>query len=131
MNRRQAIRTMLFSAMASCTVVAPIARGREIGQARIQKPHRLSPGSRVGLVAPASNAVENEEIRFAVEVIRSLGFKVKEGSFCIDETNTLLVRTVSAPKMSIRCSQIRKWTQFSVFGVATEHRVCCPFLTMS
>jgi len=33
----------------------------------------------IGLVTPASNAPENEGIRFAIDVIRSLGFKVKEG----------------------------------------------------
>ncbi|MFC3093161.1 LD-carboxypeptidase [Alteromonas sediminis] len=40
-------------------------------------PKRLVKGMTIGLVAPASNMAENEDIRFAMDVVRSLGFKVK------------------------------------------------------
>lgn len=43
------------------------------------RPKRLQKGMTVGLVTPASNAWEDEDIRFASDVVRSLGFKVKEG----------------------------------------------------
>ena len=45
------------------------------------KPRRLAEGNTVGLIAPASNAIENEEIGFAADIVRSLGFEVKEGKY--------------------------------------------------
>jgi len=46
---------------------------------QLVKPRRLRKGMTIGLVTPASNAPENEGVRFAIDVIQSLGFKVKEG----------------------------------------------------
>ncbi len=43
------------------------------------KPKRLKPGDTLGLIAPSSNTWENEEIDFAMDVLRSFGFKVKPG----------------------------------------------------
>ncbi|WGL16308.1 LD-carboxypeptidase [Microbulbifer bruguierae] len=43
------------------------------------RPRRLQKGMTVGLVTPASNVWEDEDIRFASEVVQSLGFQVKEG----------------------------------------------------
>lgn len=45
----------------------------------IIKPPRLSPGNTIGLVAPASNVEEDEQIRYAGEVIESIGFRLKFG----------------------------------------------------
>jgi len=47
--------------------------------ASIVKPKRLSPGDSIALVAPSSNAWEDEDIRFAIETMESLGFRVREG----------------------------------------------------
>lgn len=57
----------------------PVSAGNAASGQRILKPCRLSAGNTIGLITPASNAGENETIRFARDVIRSLGFKVKEG----------------------------------------------------
>ena len=46
----------------------------------IVKPNRLVRGSTLGLVAPASNAQENEDIRFAMDILDSMGFRVKPGA---------------------------------------------------
>jgi len=43
------------------------------------KPKRLREGMTVGLIAPASSTFENEDIRFAIDIIRSLGFHCKPG----------------------------------------------------
>ncbi|MEM7118872.1 MAG: LD-carboxypeptidase [Chloroflexota bacterium] len=43
------------------------------------KPKRLREGQTVGIVAPASPCNEDRQIRFALETIASLGFKIKEG----------------------------------------------------
>ena len=40
-------------------------------------PRRLRAGMVVGVVAPSSNAFQNEEIRYALDVVDSLGFKTK------------------------------------------------------
>lgn len=49
-----------------------------VGSSPFLLARRLQAGMTVGLAAPASNAAENEDIRFAADVIRSLGFKVQE-----------------------------------------------------
>ena len=43
------------------------------------RPPRLSPGQTVGLVAPSSAPNEPEDIRFAIETLESLGFRVRPG----------------------------------------------------
>ncbi len=48
-------------------------------QLDLVKPVRLKRGMTIGLIAPASNSPDNEGIRFAKDVIQSLGFEVKEG----------------------------------------------------
>ena len=40
---------------------------------------RLQPGMTIGLIAPASNGFEDQDIEFAMDIVRSLGFKVKPG----------------------------------------------------
>ncbi len=46
---------------------------------KIIKPRRLSAGNTVGLIAPSSNSWEDHEIHFAMDILRSFGFKVKAG----------------------------------------------------
>lgn len=52
----------------------------------MKKPKRLAQGMTIGLIAPASNAGENEDIRYAIDVVKSLGFKVKTGKHLFDRT---------------------------------------------
>lgn len=53
------------------------------------RPKRLERGMTVGLVTPASNAWEDEDIRFASDVVKSLGFRVKEGANLYQRTQYL------------------------------------------
>ena len=53
------------------------------------RPRRLSPGQTVGLVAPSSAPNEPEDIRFAVEVLESLGFRVRPGAHVFDRQGYL------------------------------------------
>lgn len=55
----------------------------------IIKPRRLEPGMTLGLIAPASPPDEKESIRFAGDVIRSLGYSVKEGENLYAKTQYL------------------------------------------
>lgn len=51
-----------------------------MAEQNIIKPKRLSKGDTLALVAPASPKNEDEQVRAAIEVVQSLGFKVKEGA---------------------------------------------------
>ncbi|MEX2221054.1 MAG: LD-carboxypeptidase [Candidatus Rokuibacteriota bacterium] len=53
------------------------------------RPRRLAPGQTVGMVAPSSAPNEPERIRFAVETIESLGFKVQPGAHLYDRDGYL------------------------------------------
>lgn len=76
-NKRRSLlkASLAFSLMAAggCTAaMAPLAATTGILRGR-----RLQAGMTVGLAAPASNAAEDEDIRFAIELLQSLGFKAK------------------------------------------------------
>lgn len=74
MDRRSLIKTMAAiplvagaaGAVAAATDPLPIIR-----------PRRLRKGMTIGLVSPASNVPEDEDIAFARDVVSSLGFQVK------------------------------------------------------
>ena len=72
-----------FLKSALCLGLSPFLKAlpqrRVADPPAIIKPARLKKGDTIGLVAPASNVWEDEEIRTSIELIRSLGFKVKEG----------------------------------------------------
>lgn len=71
MNRRDLLKGLALApwlGAVSASVPAPSPR-----------PQRLQAGMRVGLVAPASNAREDQEIDFAVDIVKSLGFEVEPG----------------------------------------------------
>ncbi len=84
MNRRDLIRAGIAVTMASATGLAPLAAGAD--SHAVRKPRRLAAGNTVGLVAPASPASEDEVIRFAGDLLRSFGFRVKEGRHLYDRT---------------------------------------------
>jgi len=78
-------RTMIQS-MAALGLLAngPRLAGAEAGDGAYPapiRPRRLEPGMTVGLIAPGSGAWDNETVRFAVDLVRSLGFRVKEGKY--------------------------------------------------
>ena len=53
------------------------------------RPPRLSPGQTVGLVAPSSAPNEPEDIRFAIETLESLGFRVRPGDHVFERNGYL------------------------------------------
>jgi muramoyltetrapeptide carboxypeptidase len=87
-------RTVLRSMLAAVTLAGGLgggvtARAKGTVPKEIIKPARLQKGMTVGLIAPASNTAENEGIRFAIDIVRSLGFKVKEGQFLFSRNQYL------------------------------------------
>jgi muramoyltetrapeptide carboxypeptidase len=53
------------------------------------RPRRLAPGQTVGIVAPSAAPNEPERIRYAIETVESLGFKVKAGAHVFDRDGYL------------------------------------------
>jgi len=53
------------------------------------RPRRLAPGQAIGLVAPSAAPNEPERIRFAIDTVESLGFKVKPGAHLYDREGYL------------------------------------------
>lgn len=53
------------------------------------RPRRLAPGQTIGMVAPSAAPNEPERIRFAIDTVESLGFKVKPGAHLYDRDGYL------------------------------------------
>lgn len=87
MNRRHAIQSTLAALVAGATVRLNEASAEAVATA--SKPARLRKGQTIGIVAPASNVDENEETRFAIDVMRSFGFRVKLGEHIFSRTQYL------------------------------------------
>ena len=63
------------TSMAALTGSAAAATNRASAASNpVLKPRRLQAGMTVGLVTPASNAPENEDLQAAMDLVRSLGF---------------------------------------------------------
>ncbi len=79
-SRRTFIKGLMMSAFA--TTVSPLAHSHTTKTHAISgviKPKRLKAGDTIGLIAPSSNVWEDEDIRFAIDILQSFGFKVKQG----------------------------------------------------
>ena len=59
------------------------------------KPNKLESGMTVGLVSPASNAAEDEDILASIEFVKSLGFEAKAHRIYLLAINILPGRTSS------------------------------------
>jgi muramoyltetrapeptide carboxypeptidase len=79
----------LLYGMSSSPLTAKVAKTTNVS---LKKPKRLVAGNTIGLIAPATNAWENEDIRFAMDIITSLGFKVKPGKHLFDRRGYLAGR---------------------------------------
>jgi muramoyltetrapeptide carboxypeptidase len=53
------------------------------------RPRRLAPGQTVGMVAPSAAPNDPERIRFAIDTVESLGFKVQAGAHLFDREGYL------------------------------------------
>ncbi|MCH1557374.1 MAG: LD-carboxypeptidase [Pseudomonadales bacterium] len=63
---------------APALTTAPMPTLKHSGPAAIpaKVAPRLRPGMNIGLIAPASNAFEDDDLYFAMDIVRSLGFQV-------------------------------------------------------
>ncbi|MEQ8206282.1 MAG: LD-carboxypeptidase [Woeseia sp.] len=93
MNRRKVLQTLVTTAVAGSSgiALAQQATGDNANkrQANPVKPRRLKKGDTIGLISPASNTQTNEDIRFASEIIESLGFTVRMGQHLFERNQYL------------------------------------------
>lgn len=95
MQRRDLIKALVSAPLlgglgvSSMASAAPTTAAPSTAAGQLQLPRRLQRGMTVGLVTPASNVWENEDIRFAIDVVKSLGFQVKEGRHLYQRTQYL------------------------------------------
>jgi muramoyltetrapeptide carboxypeptidase len=82
-TRRNFIAGMSASALAAVYPPAFLKRFEEHAMADVEldiiKPKALKPGNTIGIVSPASNVYELEDIAMGREIVESLGFKTVLG----------------------------------------------------
>ncbi|GHE98581.1 S66 peptidase family protein [Thalassotalea profundi] len=90
-DRRAFVKAMITSAIA--TSFLPNIVNAEVNSSvnpnAIIKPKRLKAGDTIGLIAPSSNTWEDQEIHFAIDVLKSFGFKVKQGKYIFQRNGYL------------------------------------------
>lgn len=89
MNRRRILQSTIAGALIGGSGVLGTTNAAAATAGNILKPRRLVPGNTIGLVAPASSSLEDEGIRFSIDLVRSLGFKVKQGKHLFDRQQYL------------------------------------------
>lgn len=77
MQRRNFFKALFATTVAATLVPSAFTKQQSSNILKKIKPKRLKAGDVIGLIAPASNVWENEEIAFATDVLKSFGFKVK------------------------------------------------------
>ena len=78
--RRDFLRLGMATSLA--TAFSPVLAGsaiESVANTKLAKPKHLQVGQTIGLIAPSSNVTENQDIAFAIDIIKSFGFKVKLG----------------------------------------------------
>ena len=88
MNRRTVLGSMA-GVMAATSFGLPASAGLRKKAETLLKPRRLETGMTIGLVAPASNSATNAGIRFAMDIVESLGFRVKPGKYLFERNKYL------------------------------------------
>ncbi len=89
MNRRRILQSTIAGALIGGSGVLGTTNAAAAPAGKILKPRRLAPGNTIGLVAPASSSLEDEGIRFSIDLVRSMGFKVKQGAHLFDREQYL------------------------------------------
>lgn len=93
--RRSFLKAIITSAIAT-SLLPTITNASTSNQAhsatnsnKLIKPKRLKAGDTIGLITPSSNTWEDEEIHFAIDVLKSFGFKVKQGKYIFERSGYL------------------------------------------
>ena len=82
-QRREFLKAAIASSLAVSMSNATAANGSSHETFNV-KPKRLASGNLIGLIAPSTNVLEDEEIQFARDILRSFGFRVKFAKHLFD-----------------------------------------------
>ena len=77
-SRRDFVRNIITTALLSGSFSTSLLSASSQSMSGYIKPKRLKSGQTIGLIAPSSNFMENESIRFAADILKSFGFRVKK-----------------------------------------------------
>ena len=89
-SRREFIQNMITTALLTSVVGGSVALAQSSSSVSGHiRPKRLKSGQLIGLIAPSSNVMENEDIAFAVDILKSFGFRVKKGKYLYDRNGYL------------------------------------------
>ena len=90
MDRRTLVKSLAAAGLAAggLAATAPLAAETR-KQHSLLKPRRLEPGMTVALIAPAGASRNRQQVYHAIDVLKSLGYKVKEGKHLYRRTQYL------------------------------------------
>ena len=88
-SRRDFVRNIITTALLSGSFSTSLLSASSQSMSGYIKPKRLKSGQTIGLIAPSSNFMENESIRFAADILKSFGFRVKKGQYIFDRNGYL------------------------------------------
>ena len=84
MKRRQFLSSLALATTATGLMASSSVESKALGKPNKRNqpilPQRLQPGMNIGVVAPSSNAWENQDVEYALAVVRSLGFNAVAGT---------------------------------------------------
>jgi len=89
MDRRTLIKSLTAAAAVGAMSPVTAATGANPIAGPVLKPARLLPGMTVGLIAPASASNNRQHVHMAIDVLKSLGYRVKEGKNLYQRTQYL------------------------------------------
>ena len=90
MHRRTLMKSLLAAgALAGGLVAAGTATANSKRPSAVVKPKRLQAGMTVGLIAPAGASRNRQQVHHAIDVLKSLDYKVKEGKHLYNRTQYL------------------------------------------
>ena len=91
MDRRTLLQSLAAAGLAGSGLAAT-APGHAQAQAQslpLVRPGRLEPGMTVALIAPAGASNNKQQVLHAIDVLKSLGYRVKEGKHLYRRTQYL------------------------------------------
>lgn len=89
LDRRGLLKAFICSSLAAAILPSAMANTQGTSTSAVhglRKPKRLQAGQTIGLIAPSSNTWEDQEIYFAMDIVRSFGFNVKTAAHLFDRS---------------------------------------------
>ena len=89
MDRRTLLQSLAAASLAGTGLAASAPVHAQAESRPLVRPRRLEPGMTVALIAPAGASNNKQQVLHAIDVLKSLGYKVKEGKHLYRRTQYL------------------------------------------